>query len=244
MEALATNALGSTPATSPALALQRVRGITRPTIAADFPVTSNVTTGAGAITMIIEFIGFAADSGGAFAWLYSSRGLRITRQASNAALQCLVGTNVGALAVNIAAPELLDGTTRWFGMVAYNGSNLITGRYCAVGGVTTTTTLAHSGAINEVAPLRLFKSTAGADASGVGEVKVLSRVLSLAEFDAVVASPIGLASLDGDAGILKEMYPAVATASEGDSITAAAEVTGASSITAGTARMADGGLNV
>lgn len=244
-EEQASNAGGASLAQSAPVTVQRVRGITRPTITADYPVGTAIVLPATNVTLIVEGEISAAESNARIAGIGSLTDyLRFTRASTTDSITATV--SIGGVVANrsLALTGTVTLGSKFFAMVSLSGGQ-VTGRaWSEATGLLAPSTTPLSGSLSSGSNgLQLFNWNSSADSAGSLEAKVLSRALSLAEFQAVYESPIGIASLDDDPDVLAELYPATATASDGDTITTAAEITGGASIVAGTARLIDGGLN-
>lgn len=233
-----TNAGGSTIAQSNAITVQRVMGMTRPTNGADRPVTATKTMPAD-VSVVLWWAGSgAASDAGLVGFGDVADQIAIVRNGGGAAVfgQVYVA-GVATSTSSLGVGGLVTGTP-YVMMASYDGSTL-TCRVRAVGGATTTVTVAVATTLVD-GPLTLWSRGTGATSRGVAEAKVLSRLVSLSEFDAWDDPSV----VDADVDIIAELYPAPATAVEGDTITTAAEIIGADSIIAASARLTDGGWNV
>jgi hypothetical protein len=245
LDATASNAGGSSGATSTALALQRVRGITRSALDTDRVQTATFTLPASGVTLIVECIGFSSDSSGTFAQAYQGAAANIRIVSVSGVLRAAIGVAGTSDPGNadLSGLPILDGSTRWFAQATYDGSELRL-RYAAAGAVSSTTAASSgSGSLATAsAVLFLHERVAGGGSAGSFEAKVLDRVLSDSEFLAVAQSAIGIASLDGDADIIAELMPSVGTATDGGSITTGTDTTSTGTITTESSRLTWGGL--
>lgn len=236
---------GGIIATSNALTLQRLRGVTRPVMNADYLTTASFALPADGVTFLIECVGYESAGNVSIGLVLQGGPIRYISLQTSADGQSLIGeiaTASATVSATVAVgAELLDGATRWFAQVTYDGAEVRI-RYAASGDVVSQTAAAAlTGSLASTCTL----TTGGLvdSFSGSYEIKVLERTLNDVAFLAVVASPIGIASLDGDADILVEYMPTPGTEAQEDSITVGTQIDPTVTINAGSARMIAGRLN-